>query len=125
MLAAQHVLIPVPPEDFGTQGLLAVHQAINHARKLNPSVECLGHLVTRYDRRLLIHHSYEKRLRALYPQLVLDAVIPERSAFKVALACRKPGEYYSPKSAAAASMKELAEEIHSRTTGRTKRRRVG
>ena len=28
MVAADGVVIPVPPEDFGTQGLRAVHQAI-------------------------------------------------------------------------------------------------
>ena len=34
MLAAEHVLIPIPPEDFGTQGIRAVHQAIANARVL-------------------------------------------------------------------------------------------
>jgi len=125
MIAAQNVLIPVPPEDFGTQGLLAVHQAMNHARQLNPSLQCLGHLVTRCDRRLLIHHSYEERLRSLYPDLVLATTIPELSAFKVALACRQPVEYYSAKSAAAAAMRGLAEEIHFRLAGRTRQRCVG
>lgn len=125
MLAAEHVLIPVPPEDFGTQGLRAVHQAIDHARQLNPTLRRLGHLVTRYDRRLLIHRSYEDRLRALYQQLVLDTVIPELSAFKVALACRKPVEFYSTKSAAAAAMRQLVAEIHARLAAKENRRIAG
>ena len=53
MVAADYVVIPVPPEDFGTQGLRAVHQAIDHARLLNPTLRNLGHLVTRSDSRLL------------------------------------------------------------------------
>jgi len=125
MLAAQHVLIPVPPEDFGTQGLRAVHQAIDNARQLNPGLRRLGHLVTRYDRRLLIHRSYEERLRVLYQQMVLDTVIPELSAFKVALACRRPVEDYSTKSAAAAAMRELVTEIHARLAAKVKRKIVG
>jgi chromosome partitioning protein len=125
MLAAQYVLIPVPPEDFGTQGLRAVHQAIDNARQLNPMLRRLGHLVTRYDRRLLIHRSYEERLRVLYQQMVLDTVIPELSAFKVALACRRPVENYSTKSAAAAAMRQLVAEIHTRLAAKGKRRVIG
>ena len=90
MIAASYVVIPVPPEDFGTQGLRAVHQAIDNARKLNPTLRRLGHLVTRYDKRLLVHRSYEQRLRELYKAMVLDTIIPEVSAFNVALACRQP-----------------------------------
>ena len=38
LLAATHVVIPVPPEDFGTQGLGAVQQAVCNARLLNPEL---------------------------------------------------------------------------------------
>ncbi len=125
MLAAEHVLIPVPPEDFGTQGLRAVHQAVDHARQLNPTLRRFGHLVSRYDRRLLIHRSYESRLRSLYGHMVLDTTIPELSAFKVALACRKPVQYYSSKSTAAATMRNLVDEIHARIAAKAKRAIVG
>lgn len=124
MVASDHVLIPVPPEDFGTQGLRAVHQTIEEARKLNPSLRRMGHLITRYDRRLLIHRSYAQRLRELYGNMVLDTVIPEASAFKVALACRKPVDLYSPRSAAAHLTRQLSCEILQRTTVKKTRRHV-
>jgi len=120
MLAAENILIPVPPESFGSQGLRAVHQAIDHARQLNQALRRLGHLVTRCDSRLLIHRSYEKELRTLYPHMVLATTIPELSAYKVALACRQPVENYSTKSAAAAAMRELANEILSRLAAKMK-----
>ena len=69
MVAADFVVIPVPPEDFGTQGLRVVHQAVENARSINPKLELLGHVVTRYDNRLLIHRSYEQKLRSLYHEL--------------------------------------------------------
>ena len=116
MVAADFVLIPVPPEDFGTQGLRVVHQALENARSINPKLELLGHVVTRYDNRLLIHRSYEQKLRTLYHELVLDTVVPEASAFKVALACRQPVSYYSPNSKATKSLKSLGEEILERVT---------
>lgn len=125
MIAADFVVIPVPPEDFGTQGLRAVHQCIDHARQLNPTLRRLGHLVTRYDKRLLVHRSYEQRLRELYKEMVLDTIIPEASAFKVALACRQPCEYYSPKAAGAEAMRDLAAELVSRIAEKAKKRTVG
>lgn len=114
MLAAEHVVIPIPPEDFGTQGIRAVHQAIANARVLNPSLRRLGHVVTRSDRRMLVHRAYESRLREQYGELVLNTTIPEFSAFKVALACRSPVQRHDPKSAAAESMRQLADELTER-----------
>jgi chromosome partitioning protein len=125
MIAADYVVIPVPPEDFGTQGLRAVHQAIDHARRLNPALRRLGHLVTRHDKRLLVHRSYEKRLRHLYEEMVLNTLIPEASAFKVSLACRQPVEFYNSKSAAAESVRQVAEEIITRIADKMKKRVVG
>ena len=69
LLAADRVVIPVPPEDFGTQGLRPVHQAIENARLLNPRLELLGHLVTRYDGRLLvIGHMSRSYVRCMEPR---------------------------------------------------------
>jgi len=111
MIAADHVLIPIPPEDFGTQGIRAVHQAVANARTLNPGLRRLGHLITRCDRRMLVHRAYESQLREQYGDLVLTTTIPELSAFKVALACRKPVEQHDPKSAAALAVRQLAFEV--------------
>ncbi len=125
MLASDQVLIPVPPEDFGTQGLRAVHQAIDHARRLNPKLRRLGHLVTRYDRRLVIHRRYQAHLRVVYDEMVMETSIPELSAFKVAIACRQPVEQYSSKSAAANAMRLLVVEIKNRLASLPRRRMVG
>ena len=111
MVAADHVMIPVPPEDFGTQGLRAVHQCVQEARRLNPSLRRLGHLITRCDNRLLVHRMYEQRLREMYGEMVLDTVVPEASAFKVALTRRSPVQFDAPKSKAANLTMSLAREI--------------
>jgi len=118
MLASDFVLIPVPPEDFGIQGLRPVHQAIERARLLNARLALLGHLVTRHDRRLLLHQTYEQKLRAIYGTTVLDTIIPEAAAFKVSLACRQPVGYYAPRSKAAGATCQLAREILMRVAQR-------
>ena len=114
MIASGHVVVPVPPEDFGAQGLRVVHQAIDQASRLNPRLSLTGHLVTRYDGRLSVHRTYEKKLRSLYRETVFDAVVPEASAFKVALACRTPVSHHMPGSKAARVMAEVGEELLAR-----------
>ena len=95
MLASDYVVVPLPPEDFGTQGLRAVAQAIERAQILNPRLTQLGKVVTRYDRRLVLHRTYERKLRAIYESSVFETTIPEATAFKVALARRQPVPYYN------------------------------
>lgn len=118
LLAADYVVIPVPPEDFGAQGLRVVHQAIEQAELLHPSLQLLGHLVTRLDRRLIVHRTYERRLRQIYDDTVLATAIPEASAFKVSLACRQPVGLYSPRATAARLTWDLSREILDRITVR-------
>lgn len=111
MIAADYVLIPVPPEDFGTQGLRAVHQCIQQARQLNPDLRRLGHLITRCDNRLLVHRMYEQKLREMYGEMVMKTVITEASAFKVALTRRLPVQFHDAESKAAQLTLSLAREI--------------
>ncbi len=111
MIASNFVVIPVPPEDFATQGLRTVHQAIDQAQVLQPALKLLGHLITRADVRLLVHRTYEEQLRRLHGASVFSTVVPEASAFKVALSCRKPVSHYAPNTKAASLVAALADEI--------------
>lgn len=117
LVASDFVIIPVPPEDFGAQGLQVVHQAIEHARVLNPDLSLLGHLITRMDRRLILHQTYERKLRQQYGQSVFVSVFPEANDFKLALSSRLPVTQRIPKSRASQRMSviglELLARIHS------------
>ena len=124
MVAADWVIIPLTPEDFGTQGLRAVHQAVEHAQLLNTNLLKLGHLVTRSDGRLLVHKHYERRLRKRYGDLVLDNFLPELSDFKLAVANRSPVQSYRRRSRAARLTQNLSREILDRTHGSTKGQRA-
>ncbi len=124
MVAADHVVIPVPPEDFGTQGLRAVHQCVEQVKVLNPTLQTMNHLVTRCDGRLLIHRMYEQKLRGMYADSVMKTVIPEASAFKVALTRRSPVQYHDSKSKAAKLTLCLAREILDGITEDESKRKV-
>ena len=73
---------------------------------------------------MTIHRYYEHKLREIYANLVFDTVIPEASAFKVALACRRPVSHYSPRTKAAAECHALSVEIVDRVAGHTLEQRV-
>jgi chromosome partitioning protein len=125
LLASDYVVVPVPPEDFATQGLRTIHQAIGQACRPRPQLALLGHLVTRADPRLLVHRSYEQKLRTLYGDSVLATVVREASAFKVSLSCRQPVNYFAPASKAAKSMSELGTELLRRMKSAEAQREVG
>ena len=111
ILAADYVVIPVPPEDFGTQGLRAVHLAVRQAQQLNPELDLRGHLITRVDRRLQIHCYYIEKLREIYGCGVLQTTVPEAVAFKLSLSFRTPVTLHQPRSVASESMVRLAHEL--------------
>ena len=123
-IAADIVVIPVPPEDFGAQGLRAVHQLTAEASRLNPRLQEPLHLITRCDRRLAIHRMYVERLRLLYGDSVLATVIHELTAFKVALAFRGPVQVTAPDSMAAGLTRKLSREILDRINMKCRIRQV-
>jgi chromosome partitioning protein len=124
MLASNFIVIPVPPEDFATQGLRTVHQAIEQAKLLQPALRLLGHLIIRADVRLLVHRTYQEQLRRLHGATVFSTVVPEASAFKVALSCRKPVSHYAPNSKAASVVAALGDEILHRMSLADAQRRI-
>ena len=86
LLASDFVVVPVIPEDFSSQGLIYVQQAIDAAMtRKNPRLRLLGYMLTMYNRQLGIHKAYEKLLREQYGDLVLETVFPLATAFKEAV----------------------------------------
>ena len=115
LLASDFVVVPVIPEDFSSQGLIYVQQAIDAAMtKGNPKLRLLGYMLTMYNRQLGIHKAYEKLLREQYGELVLETVFPLATAYKEAVSRRHPITIDKPKSAAADAVKALADEISHR-----------
>jgi chromosome partitioning protein len=112
LLASDFVVVPVIPEDFSSQGLIYVQQAIDAAMtRRNPRLRLLGYMLTMYNRQLGIHKAYEKLLREQYGDLVLENVFPLAAAYKEAVSRRKPIGADKPKSAPAGSIAELGEEL--------------
>jgi chromosome partitioning protein len=115
LVASDFVVVPVIPEDFSSQGLIYVQQAIDLAMtRRNPRLRLLGYMLTMYNQRLGIHRAYEKLLREQYQDLVFENVFPLATAFKEAVTRRRPITEDKPKSAAAEATMTLSREIAER-----------
>jgi len=115
LTAADNLIIPLQPEDYGAQGIRDVHESIRLVREqTNPGLSVLGYLVTMWNARRAIHKMYDENLRALYGDAVFATRIPHAAEYPEAIAYRKPIAMYKPKGAAAKAIQALAEEMLAR-----------
>lgn len=123
MAASTHVVVPLQPEDFGSQGLAPVQEAVAAVQgSVNPGLELAGYLLTMVDKRLTVHATYEAMLRELYRETVFQGVIPRAKDFVEAVASRQPVSAYKPKGAATKAVEAVAKELMSRTAVKADRR---
>src|SRR5262249_47523438 len=112
LVASDFVVVPVIPEDFSSQGLIYVQQAIDQAMtRKNPRLRLLGYMLTMYNRQLGIHKAYEKLLRQQYRDLVLENTFLLATAFKEAVSRRRRTWEAKPHSAASEAVEALAWEL--------------
>jgi chromosome partitioning protein len=115
LVASDHLIVPLQPEDYGAQGLGPVQESIDLvAGGPNPQLRLLGFLLTMHNARLTIHRLYEKLLREQYGTAVFDATVPYAADFKEAIAQRKSIAQYKPRGASAKALKALADEVLAR-----------
>ena len=122
LLAANSVVVPVQAEDYGAQGIVYIQRAFDAALAYhNPHLRLAGYLVTMFNKTLGIHSAYNHQLRTLYGEQVFEATVPLAKDFKEAVAARQPVSFYKPRSAAARSIKAVADELITRATAAASR----
>ncbi len=115
LAAADAVLVPVQPEDYGAQGLPLIFQAIEAVRRaVNPRLRALGLVLTMYAGRRSLHQMYEELLRQQYGNLVLATAVPEAADVPEATMLRRPVCHHKPRGASSKAFVALAEEVTAR-----------
>lgn len=115
LVASDHLIVPLQPEDYGAQGIIDVRESIDLVTGgPNPSLNLLGYLITMHVARKSIHKLYEENLRDEYGPLVFASRVPHAAEFPEAIAHRKPVAIYKPKGTAAKALRAVAEETLSR-----------
>jgi chromosome partitioning protein len=111
LLAADRVVVPVMPDQYGTHSIVAMHDLVAQARERNGKLEVLGYVLNKLQPRLALHQLYEGELREMYAGHVLINAVPLLADYGLAAATGQPVETWKPKSKAAQFVRAVADEL--------------
>jgi chromosome partitioning protein len=115
MAAADALLVPVQPENFGSQGTVDVLESAAAVRAtINPDLGPAWFVVSMLQARRAIHQAFVDGLRAGHGDAVFASAIPEAVDFVEAVVALKPLAFHKPKGAAAKAVKAVADELLAR-----------
>jgi chromosome partitioning protein len=115
LAAADRVIVPVQTEYFALEGLAGLLETLALVRReLNPRLTVAGMLLTMHDGRTRLGQDVEREVRAHFPDLVFDTVIPRNVRVGEAPSYGLPVTHHDPHSAGAEAYFELAKEVAAR-----------
>jgi chromosome partitioning protein len=115
LVAADRVIVPVQTEYFALEGLAGLLETLALVRReLNPRLTVAGMLLTMHDSRTRLGQDVEREVRAHFPELVFDTVIPRNVRVGEAPSYGLPVTHHDPHSAGAEAYFELAKEVAAR-----------
>jgi chromosome partitioning protein len=115
LVAADRVIVPVQTEYFALEGLAGLLETLELVqRELNPRLTVAGMLLTMHDGRTRLGQDVEREVRAHFPDLVFDTVIPRNVRVGEAPSYGLPVTHHDPHSAGAEAYFELAKEVAAR-----------
>jgi chromosome partitioning protein len=115
LVAADEVIVPVQTEYFALEGLAGLLDTLGLIRReLNPRLSIAGMLLTMHDGRTRLAQDVEREVRAHFPDLVFDTVIPRNVRVGEAPSFGKPVIHHDPQSSGAEAYFALAKEVAAR-----------
>jgi chromosome partitioning protein len=115
LVAADRVLVPVQSEYFALEGLAGLLDTVSLIqRELNPRLTVGGMLLTMHDGRTRLGRDVEREVRAHFPELVFDTVIPRNVRVGEAPSFGRPVITHDPECAGAHAYLELVKEVAAR-----------
>jgi chromosome partitioning protein len=115
LVAADRVIVPVQAEYFALEGLAGLLDTLALIqRELNPRLSVAGMLLTMHDGRTRLAQDVEREVRAHFPELVFDTVIPRNIRIGEAPSFGKPVIHHDPHCVGADAYFELAKEVAAR-----------
>jgi chromosome partitioning protein len=115
LVAADRVIVPVQTEYFALEGLAGLLDTLALVqRELNPSLTVAGMLLTMHDGRTRLARDVEDEVRAHFPELVFETVIPRNVRVGEAPSFGRPVIHHDPHCAGSDAYFELAKEVAAR-----------
>ncbi len=110
--AASGILVPLQCEYYAMEGVADLSRTVAMTRKrLNPSLEIQGILLTMYDARLTFASQVAEELRSYFKDKVYDTVIPRNVRLAEAPSHGRPITEYDKSSKGARAYMRFAEEF--------------
>lgn len=115
LAAADRVIVPVQAEYLALEGLVQFLDTLGLVRKeLNPALELAGVLITMHDERTRLSQDVERELRAHFPGLVFETVIPRSVRVAEAPSYGLPVTQHAPTSRGSLAYRDFAKELAGR-----------
>ena len=114
LVAAQKVIIPTEARFFSLQGLQMLQESIEETLYLNPKLEVLGIVLSKYDRRLKEERTVSNYLREHWGSLVFSTEVSTNSKILEAASVGVSIFSYSGAERAVGCYRDLAEEVAAR-----------
>lgn len=112
MVAADEVLIPIQTEYYALEGLSQLWATIDRIRRdLNPRLHVSTMLLTMVDRRTKLSEEVEAEVRAHFPELTLQTVIPRSVRVSEAPSYSQSVITYDPRNTGALAYRKAALEL--------------
>ena len=111
MVASDGIIIPIQCEYFALEGLTRIMETMKGIKKLNPTVEIYGILLTMYDKRVKLTYEIEDDVRDHFGDLVIQTVIPRNIRLSESPSFGMPIILYDVASIGAKKYIDLAEEF--------------
>ncbi|MDO5728407.1 MAG: AAA family ATPase [Actinomycetaceae bacterium] len=115
LVSADRVVVPIQAEYYALEGLSMLIQTINRIREyLNPRLTIGAILLTMFDKRTNLSAEVAAELRAYFPDIVLDTVIPRSVKLSEAPSFGTSIFGHDPRGVAAVAYKKAALELAQR-----------
>lgn len=115
MCASEYLLVPINCEVFALDGMGLITAKFEEVKKLvNPKLEILGYVMSRYDKRLTLHREAYQQMEKMFPGKVFNTKIRTNIQLAESPAQRTNIFDFAPASAGATDYKALSGEILSR-----------
>jgi chromosome partitioning protein len=115
LVAADRVIVPVQTEYFALEGLAGLLDTLSLIqRELNPGLTVAGMVLTMHDGRTRLAQDVEREVRAHFPELVFESVIPRNVRVGEAPSYGVPVTRHDPRCSGSVAYLKLAKEVAAR-----------
>lgn len=111
LLACSHVVVPVAAQYYPLEGVVDLTNTIVGARRLNPSLNVLGYLMTHFDVRNRICGDALAKMQETFGGEVFETVIRTNVKLQTAPALRKSIYQHAPDSHGSKDYEALTDEV--------------